>query len=329
MYAIFGGLFITGIALGYFISQQQISELKSTMADVANRIAEKNSQVQSLQDYANKLERDVDYQKRPLVLEYVKSGGIAGIKQSLKIDEFGNLIASSHDAEKQSKLSQESISKVKDMLIENRFFDISPTTFNAAPGNADFFGYSLTVTMGDLTKQILWVDNWAAEQELPKELTSIQAELASIYDSVVIPLNANTQINNGLKLTLKTDQVEYSQKDIVHITATLENIGPNTITYTSPTPCDLNIQFVVKTDSDTYDITYANREPMECIQVLQQRELSPNALIVQEVEWDKTLTVDGMKKNVSAGVYTVEAKFPLANFEEALVTSSVDIKIKS
>ncbi len=329
MYVIFGGLFLTGIALGYFISHQQINELRSQMVDVANRIAEKNSQIQSLQNYANKLERDVDYQKRPLVLEYEKSGGIAGIKQSLKIDKFGNLIASSHDDEKQSKLSQESISKIKDMLIENRFFDISPTAFNAAPGNADFFGYSLTVTMGDLTKQILWVDRWAAEQELPKELTSIQAELDSMYDSVVIPLNVNTQISNGLKLTLKTDRIEYSPKDIVHITATLENIGPNTITYTSPTPCDLNIQFVVKTDSDTYDITYANREPMPCIQVLQQRELSSNALIVQDVEWDTTLTIDGTKKNVPAGVYTVEAKFPLANFEEALVTSSVDIKIKS
>lgn len=68
---------------------------------------------------------------------------------------------------------------------------------------------------------------------------------------------------------------------------------------------------------------------MACIAELQQRELSPNALIVQEVEWDTTLTIDGMKKNVPAGVYTVEAKFPLANFEEALVTSSVDIKIKS
>lgn len=328
MYAIFGGLFVAGIALGYFISQQQINELRLETIDLVNRIAERNSQISSLQSDIDELENEVEYYKTPLILEYTKSGGIAGMQQSLKIDEFGNLIATSNAMEERSKLSQGSITKIKDMLIVNGFFDIFPTEYDAAPGNADFFSYSLTVTTGDLTKQIIWVDNWAAKDDVPKELLGIQAELANMYDSVVIPVNANTELENGLKLTLKADKTDYSSNDIVHITATLENIGPNTIAYTSPTPCDLNIRLVVKTDSAIHDITYANREPIACVQVLESRELLPRGMIVQEVEWDKTLTIDGVKKNALAGVYTVEAIFPFANFEEPLISSSIAVQIK-
>lgn len=327
-YAIFGGLFVAGIALGYFASQQQVSELRSQMVDIVNRIAEGNAQIQSLQNDIGQLEREVAYYKTPIILEYTKTGGIAGINQYLKIDEFGNLIASSTGIEQQSKLSQQSITKIKDILIENDFFDIYPIVYNAAPGNADFFAYSLTVTMADLRKQIIWVDSWASEDELPEELLSIQAELAALYDSAVIPVNANTEIGNGLKLTLKADKVEYSSKDVVHITAMLENIGPHTVAYTSPTPCDSNIQIIVKSESNMYDITYANREPIPCIQVLQSRELLPGSLIVQEVEWDQELTIDDVKTQVSADVYTIEARFPLANFEETLVKSSIAIQIK-
>lgn len=326
-YAIFGGLFVAGIALGYFVSQQQVNELRSQLVDVANRIAETNSQIQSLRNDIGQLERDVEYYKAPIILEYTKTGGIAGISQYLKIDEFGNLIASSTGVEQQSKLSQQSITRMKDILIENDFFGIYPVVYNAAPGNADFFAYSLTVTMADLRKQIVWVDSWASEDELPEELLNIQAELAAIHDSVVIPANANTEIGNGLKLTLKADKVEYSSKDIVHITAMLENIGPRTVEYTSPTPCDLNIQIIVKSESNMYDITYANREPIPCIQVLQSRELLPGSLIAQEVEWDQKLTIDDVKTKVPADVYTIEARFPLADFEETLVKSSIAIQI--
>ncbi|MEM2760090.1 MAG: hypothetical protein QXU32_09680 [Nitrososphaerales archaeon] len=328
MYAIFGGLFVSGMALGYFISQQQVNDLRMEIVDIVNRIAERNAQIMTLRDDVNDLEKEIEFYKAPLVLEYVKSGGIAGIMQSLKIDEFGNIIASSHGKEQQSKLSQQSLSKVKEMLIEKEFFNM-PSEFRAALGNADFFSYSLTVTMGGLTKRVVWVDDWAAEYELPKELIVLQAELATIYDSVLVPLNANTEIRNGLKLTVKVDKAQYSSKDIVRISTTLENVSPNTFTYMSPTPCDLNIRIVVKDAFDTYDITYANRAPIQCIQVLQSRELLPEALILQEVEWDTSLTIDDGKINAPDGVYTIEAIFPLASFEESLVTTAVDITIKN
>ncbi len=192
---------------------------------------------------------------------------------------------------------------------------------------ADFFTHSLTASIGDVRKQIVWVDSWASQDPIPQELLNIQTELSLIYDSVLIPSNANTALRNGLKLTLKADKIEYFSNDVVHITAVLENLSPNIITYTSPTPCDLDIQFIVKTDSTMHDITYANREPIQCIQVLQSRELVVGAVLLQEVEWDKTLTIDGMKTDASSGVYVIEAKFPFANFEEPLVTSSISIQI--
>lgn len=327
MYAIFVGLFFAGIAIGYFVSQQQVNELRADMVDVANRIALQNDRIQSLQNQIVELEREVEYYKKPLILEYVKSGGIASINQSLEIDKFGNLIARSNGREEKSKLSQESITMIKNMLIENNFFNMSPE-YNAASGNADFFSYSLTVTMGDFTKQIKWVDGWASEDELPEELLDIQAEMTIIYDSALIPLNANTEISNGLKLTLKADKAEYLTGEIVHITVILENIGSNIIEYTSPTPCDLNIRITVKSNSNVEDITYANIEPMPCIQVLETRQIRSGSIITQEVEWDQTLMIDNMKEKVPSGIYTIEAKFPYANFEETLVTSSIDIQIK-
>ncbi len=327
MYAIFAGLFVAGLVLGYFISQQQIIELRLQISDIVGRLSEKNSQIMSLQSEIGELEDQIKYYKTPLLLEYIKSGGIAGIKQTLTIDEFGNVKANSTGVEQQTTISQQSITELKDMLIENNFLSINPIEYRASANAADFFTHSLTASIGDVRKQILWVDSWASQDPIPQELLNIQTDLSLIYDSVVIPSNANTELRNGLKLTVKADKIEYFANDVVHITAVLENLSPNMITYTSPTPCDLDIQFIVKTDSAVHDITYANREPIQCIQVLQSRELVAGAVILQEVEWDKTLTIDGMKTNASSGVYVIEAKFPLANFEEPLVMSSISIQI--
>jgi hypothetical protein len=327
MYAIFAGLFVAGIGLGYFISQQQIIELRLQISDIVSRISEKNSQIMSLQSEIGALKDQIKYYKAPLLLEYIKSGGIAGIEQTLAIDEFGSVIVNSTGVERQTTISQQSVTELKDMLIENNFLGIVPVEYTASANVADFFTHSLTVTIGDVRKQILWVDSWASQDPIPQELLNIQTELSLIYDSVVIPANANTELRNGLKLTVKADKTEYLSDDVVHITTLLENLSPNTITYTSPTPCDLDIQFIVKTDSTIHDITYANREPIQCIQVLQSREFLTGAVIMQEVEWDKTITIDGIKTLASSGVYVIEAKFPLANFEEPLVTSSISIQI--
>lgn len=327
MYAIFAGLFVGGIVLGYFISQQQITELRLQISDIVSRISEKNSQILSLQSEIGALNDQIKYYKAPILLEYIKSGGIAGIKQTLTIDEFGSVMVNSTGIEQQTTISQQSITKIKDMLIENDFLGINPVEYKASANAADFFTHSLTVTIGDVRKQILWVDSWASQDPLPEELLNMQTELSLMYDSVVIPTNANTELRNGLKLTVKADKIEYSTNDVVHITAVLENLSPTTITYTSPTPCDLDIQFVINIDSAIHDITYANREPIQCIQVLQSRELLAGAAILQEVEWDKTLTIDGMKTNAPGGVYVIETKFPLANFEEPLVMSSISIQI--
>lgn len=323
-YAIFGALFVGGVAIGYFVTQQQVNELRFQMVDIVNRVAERNAQIQSLQNEIAEIRNEVRYYKTPIMLEYTKSGGIAGMMQTLKIDEFGNLFVSSNGVEHQSRLSQESITKVKDMLIDRNFFGIFPIVYEPAPGNADFFSYSLTVTMGDVRKQILWVDNWAAKDELPEELLELQAELTAMHDLVIVPVNAHTEIRNGLRLTLKVDKTEYTSEDIIRVSAKLENISPNVITYTSPTPCDFNIRFVVKGNATIHDITYVNWQPVPCTQVLQPREISPSALILQEVEWNQMLPDD---TKLSAGVYTIEARFPLADFEEALVSSSVSISV--
>lgn len=335
IYGIFAGLFLGGVIIGYFVSQQQTSELDLQIQELTARIEEKNAEIAALekqvgvlQDDIMDLNKKIEHYSMPLLLEYEKAGGIAGISEKLEIDEFGNAVMTSLNEEEEAKLSQESITTIKDMLLRNEFFGISPNSFEPALGNADFFSYSLRVTMGGLTKQVSWVDSWAASQEIPDNLITIQAEITAIYNSVRDDMNSNSGIRNGLRLTLKSDKEVYSAEDIVRITAMIENVGPNTINYTSPTPCDLNIRIFVDDGSQNRDITYADRDPQPCIQVTEERTIKPGDLIVQELLWDLMVKFENTERSLSAGSYEIRAIFPFANSEETLVETSITIQIR-
>jgi hypothetical protein len=110
--------------------------------------------------------------------EYEKSGGIAGISEKITFDSKTGVITSdrSTTGTVEKQLSAAGVDSIKQAISQGGFFDMNEL-YPPKSGVADFFSYSLTVTMGGTTHTVGWVDQWASSAPLP-------AGLASIVDSI-------------------------------------------------------------------------------------------------------------------------------------------------
>src|SRR2546426_485722 len=94
-------------------------------------------------------------------LQYVRTGGLAGVKDTLLVNNSGlATYNSSFGTSFRVSLAPFEFSHFKQVLSAN-VGSVQPKTLDAKSGAADYFGYGLTVKFDDQTTQLSWVDEWA------------------------------------------------------------------------------------------------------------------------------------------------------------------------
>jgi hypothetical protein len=112
-------------------------------------------------------------------IAWSRSGGFAGIDEILTIGSDGSALLSSNflgDAE--FTLTDTEWEELVALIEDSDFMELE-ATYGAKAGVADFFSYSLTVDMDSTSKQVRWVDEWAAKGGLPETLTDIEEAILS------------------------------------------------------------------------------------------------------------------------------------------------------
>jgi hypothetical protein len=124
-----------------------------------------------------------------LRFEYVKSGGIAGINERLAFDSMQsfdpktNVITfyqSTMGATDERQLSSEQVQEIRHTIADSGFFAFD-SIYPPSQGPADYFSYSLTVTMDGRTHSVSWVDDFATSAPIPQGLKDVVAAIESAY----------------------------------------------------------------------------------------------------------------------------------------------------
>jgi len=321
------GVFIAGLTGGYFVFTSQTGDLRTQLLDTLNLVGSIRDELADIQSEKSVVEKKLQYYQSPLLLEYTKSGGIAGIQESIAIDSDGNLALNKKEQRQVYKLSQQDLSDLKDVIIENAFFEMRQKVYEPKPGAADFFSYGLDIALGNSSSTVNWVDDWATGEKISDGLHNIQQAIENLVEAKLTQSNERTVATNGLKLTLVTDKSEYKAGELVKVKAILVNEGSEPVNYTSPTPCELAIRIIVDAKTGEQDVTYTTVSAMPCIQVLEERTIDAKEIVEQNAIWDQTVIADGRQIKVPAGVYTIQARFPLASWEDAIISNAIDVRI--
>lgn len=319
--------FIAGLAGGYFVFTSQTGDLRAQLSDAIALVGSIKDELVGIQNEKGVVENKLEYYKSPLLLEYKKSGGIAGIQESVAIDSDGNLALNKKEERQVYKLSQKDLSDLKDAIIENSFFSLEQKAYEPTPGSADFFSYGLDIALGNSSNTVNWVDDWATREKIPGELHNIQKAIENLAEAKLTQSNESTVASNGLTLTLVTSKSEYKTGELVKVKAILANEGLEPVYYTSPTPCELSMRIIVDAKTGEQDITYTTVSVVPCIQVLEERTIDAKEIVEQNAIWDQTVVADGRQIRVPAGVYTIQARFPLASWQDAIISNAIDVRI--
>lgn len=124
-----------------------------------------------------------------LRFEYVRSGGIAGINERLAFDSMQsfnsktNVITfyqSTMGATDERQLSGAQVQEIRHAIAGSGFFAFDGV-YPPSQGPADYFSYSLTVTMDGRTHSVSWVDDFATSAPVPQGLKDVVAAIESAY----------------------------------------------------------------------------------------------------------------------------------------------------
>lgn len=123
-----------------------------------------------------------------LKFEYVKSGGIAGINERLAFDAMKSFDSKTNITFYQSTLgttgqrqiSDAKVQELRQTIAESGFFAMD-SFYPPRQGPADYFSYSLTITMDGRTHSVSWVDDFATSVPVPEGLKNIVSEIEEAY----------------------------------------------------------------------------------------------------------------------------------------------------
>ena len=266
-------------------------------------------------------------------LQYTKTGGIAGLHESLMIEADGAVSFTSRLVSFTSRIGPIEFSELKDIIAEN-LDKISPKVIHARPNAADYFGYAISVSTGGKRTEIQWVDDWAAADTIPNELKIVARSIEKVLQVLTVQAtftntNSNRPDLQGLSMTIFTDKPTYKPGEQVRIFVIIRNTGPSSVTYQSPTPCHPDIRITVSGGSRTQDVSFSDLPEVACIQVIQQRSLESNRFLTHTGTWNLVFDQDGPRVDASAGTYVISARFPLASFETALLEVSITATVVS
>lgn len=126
-----------------------------------------------------------------LKFEYVKSGGIAGINERLAFDSMKsfdsktNVITfyqSTLGATGERQLSGAKVQEIRQAIAGSGFFAMD-SVYPPRQDPADYFSYSLTITMDGRTHSVSWVDDFATSVPIPEGLKNIVSEIEEAYNT--------------------------------------------------------------------------------------------------------------------------------------------------
>ncbi|MEP0826818.1 MAG: hypothetical protein HRF40_15210 [Nitrososphaera sp.] len=121
-----------------------------------------------------------------LRFEYVKSGGIAGITERLAFDSGnGTTISfyqSTMNTTEERLLSESQVQELRQTIAGSGFFTFD-SAYTARQGPADYFSYTLNITMDGRTHSVSWVDDFAAAEPVPEGLKNIVSEMEQTFSA--------------------------------------------------------------------------------------------------------------------------------------------------
>jgi len=121
-----------------------------------------------------------------LKFEYVKSGGIAGINDKTVFDSQTGVISFQRSGpisgDEEKRLSDAKVQELRQVIAGSGFFAMD-STYPPRQGPADYFAYSLTITMDGRTHSVTWVDDFATSEPVPQGLKDIVSKIQQAYDA--------------------------------------------------------------------------------------------------------------------------------------------------
>lgn len=118
-----------------------------------------------------------------LKFEYVKSGGIIGINERLAFDSKTGAIMfypSTLDTAGERQLADAKVQEIRETIAGSGFFAMD-SVYPPRQGPADYFSYSLTITMDGRTHSVSWVDDFATSVPVPEALKNLVSEIEEAY----------------------------------------------------------------------------------------------------------------------------------------------------
>ncbi|MEW6603294.1 MAG: hypothetical protein AB1351_01230 [Thermoproteota archaeon] len=120
-----------------------------------------------------------------LKFEYVKSGGIAGINNRLTFDSETGVISfyqSAINTSEEKRLSDEKVQELRQAIAGSGFYAFD-SSYPPRQGPADYFSYTLNITMDGRAHSVSWVDDFATAEPVPEGLKDIVSELEQAFST--------------------------------------------------------------------------------------------------------------------------------------------------
>lgn len=253
--------------------------------------------------------------RNPL-FKYTRSGGIAGFME--EFDIYGNGKISYRDLRAGTEVEVDIGEELAGLarVLYSELSEAPPVSIKAKPGAADFFAHRLDVS----GKTFEWVDAWAAEDELPSELSDFYALISMVIEDKVKKSFTAYEVSaqkGNVSLNLVFGSYSYKINEPINVSITVRNLGERELCYTSPTPCHPDV--LMSSDAD-HELEFAkpkfSKETI-CIQMLDRRLLEAGGSI-------ENLAVIAFK---SSGIVHVSIRFPPATFEQEIVVLTVPLFI--
>lgn len=250
------------------------------------------------------------------LFKYERSGGIAGFMEEVEVYSDGKIIYK--DLKTGEKIEINLDEKLTKLLkyLHDEIIKTPPIKIEAKMGAADFFTHKLTIN----GKNFEWVDVWAAEKEIPDEILEFHTFISMIFmDKVKKSFTNYIMIaeKNNIRIEAELNNYYYAKNEPINIKITIMNIGDETINYSSPTPCHPDV--LINSDLE-YELEFTkpnfSKETI-CIQVIEERKIEPNSFI-------ENIAIITFK---SSGIAYINIRFPLATFEEEIVTLTIPLFI--
>lgn len=250
------------------------------------------------------------------LFKYERTGGIAGFKEEIEVYDNGKIVYK--DLKKGEEIEINLDEKLTQLLkyLYDKIVKISPISIGAKMGTADFFTYKLNIN----GKNFEWVDTWATEKEIPNEILEFHTFISMIFmDKVKKSFTNYIMIaeKNNIRIEAELNNYYYAKNEAINIKVIIRNIGNETINYASPTPCHPD---VLISSNLEYELEFTKPKFSKdtiCIQVIEERKIEPNSFI-------ENIAIMTFK---SSGIAYINIRFPLATFEQEIVSLTIPIFI--